>query len=60
MDNYEKARKAYYEAYKGINVKENEKIVLECKTTYCYLFALYVPEADIKAHEKIILEIKNP
>ena len=32
MNNEKKAEKAYYEACDGINVKENEKIVLECKT----------------------------
>ena len=31
MDNKEKAYNAYREAIKGINVKENEQIVLECK-----------------------------
>ena len=60
MNSYDKAGKAYYEARKGINVKENEKIVLECKTDWCYDFALNIPEADIKAHEKVILELKEP
>ena len=59
MNNYHKAAIAYYEAYKGINVKENEKIVLECKTIWCYNFARYIPAANIKAHEKVILEIKD-
>ena len=60
MDNEEKANEAYLQAIYGINVKENEKIVLETKTTWSYLFALYVPGADIKAHEQVILELKNP
>jgi len=60
MDNEEKAYNAYREAIKGINVKENEKIVLECKTYWCYNFAKYVLGADIKAHEKIILDLKDP
>jgi len=60
MNNEEKAQNAYYEALKGINIKENEKIVLKCKTRWSYYFALYVPGADIKAHEQIILELKNP
>ena len=59
MNNYDKADKAYREAFQGINVKENEKIVLECKTIWCYDFAKQIPGADIKAHEKIILEFKN-
>ena len=59
MDNNEKAEKAYYEARKDINVKENEKIVLECKTSWCYDFALSIPDADIKAHEIAILELKD-
>ena len=58
MDN-EKARKAYCEASNGINVKENEKIVLECKTSWCYEFARDIPGADIKAHEQAILELKD-
>jgi len=58
MDNY-KAYKAYIEALNGINVKENEKIVLECKTYWCYDFAKQIPRADIKAHEQVILEFKN-
>ena len=60
MDNYDKARKAYIEAREGINVKENEQIVLECKTFWSYGFALKIPGADIKAHEKVILELKDP
>ena len=56
-----KARKAYREACEGINVKENEKIVLECKISFwCYYFALNIPEANIKAHEQVLLEIKDP
>ena len=60
MDKYQKASDAYYEARKGINVKENEQIVLECKTDWCYNFALKIPGADIKEHEQVILELKNP
>jgi len=60
MDNDEKAYKAYYKAYNGVNVKENEKMVLECKTSWCYHFARYIPGANIKAHEQVILEIKDP
>jgi len=59
MDNYNKAYNAYYEARYGINVKENENIVLECKTTWSYAFAKDIKVADIKAHEKIILELKD-
>ena len=59
MNNEEKAQNAYYKARKGINVKEYEQIVLKCRTGWCYDFALNIPEADIKAHEKVILEIKN-
>ena len=58
MNNYEKARKAYIEAFKGINLKENEQIVLECKTDWCYYFARDIKGADIKAHEKVILELE--
>ena len=60
MDNEEKARKAYIETLEGINVKENEQIVLECETNWCYNFAADIPGADIKAHEKVILELKDP
>ena len=63
MNNYdkeEKARKAYNEARDGISVKENERIALECKTSWCYNFARYIPGADIKAHENAILELKDP
>ena len=60
MNNNEKARDAYWEAHDGINVKENEKIVLECKTSWCYNFAKNIPKADIKAHENAILELKDP
>ena len=60
MNNEEKAAKAYYEARQGINVKENEKIVLECKTDWCYYFARDIKGADIKVHEKVILELKDP
>ena len=60
MDNYDKAEKAYNEALNGFNIKENEKIVLEHRAGWSYLFALYVPGADIKAHEQVILELKNP
>ena len=59
MDNYEKARKSYIEACKGINVKENEQIVIECKTIWCYNFAACIPGADIKAHEQVILSGKD-
>jgi len=61
MDNKIKAMNAYVEARtKKSNIKENEKIVLECKTDWCYFFALNIPGADIKAHEQVILELKNP
>ena len=60
MNNYDKAKNAYWEARQDINIKENEQIVLETKTTWSYLFARYVPGADIKAHEQAILEIKDP
>ena len=42
------------------NIKENEKVVLECKTSWCYNFAKNIPKADIKAHEQVILELKDP
>ena len=60
LENYETAYSAYNKALNGINVKENEKIVLECKTFWSYDFALKIPETDIKNHEQIILELKNP
>ena len=60
MNNFEKAEKAYLEAYSDINIKENEQIVLECKTFLSYRFALKIPGADIKAHEQVILEFKDP
>jgi len=54
------AYKAYYQALNGINIKENEKIVLEIKdTNWCYQFAKNIPAADIKAHEKNLLELKD-
>ena len=60
MNNYNKARDAYYEACKGVNIKENEKITLDCKvSSWCYIFALRITGADIKAHEKVILELKD-
>jgi len=59
MNNFDKAAKAYTEARKGINVKKNERIVLECKTTWCYEFARDIHGADIKAHEQVILELKS-
>ena len=59
MNNFDKADKAYTEARKGINVKKNERIVLECKTTWCYEFARDIHGADIKAHEQVILELKS-
>ena len=60
MNNSDKAEKAYNKALKGINVKENEQIILECKNSWCYDFARDIHEANIRAHEKVILEIKNP
>ena len=67
MDRNNKACKAYWQSFyyanikeSDINIKENEKIVLECKTCWCYNFALNIPGADIKAHEKVILELKDP
>ena len=60
MSNEKKAKKAYYEARAGINVKENEKTLLECKTYWCFDFALNVPGADIKAHELALLELRDP
>jgi len=60
MDSYKEAKNAYYNAFFKIDVKENEKIVLESKdTNWCYEFAKNIPGADIKAHEQIILELKN-
>ena len=59
MNNYDKAQKAYIEAREGINIKENEQIVLECKTTWSYNFAKDIKGADIKAHEQVILGFKD-
>jgi len=54
------AEEAYEEAIKGINIQENENIVLKIKDHhYSYLFARDVPRANIKSHEKIILESKD-
>ena len=61
MDIFEKAGIAYNKAFNGINIKENEKIVLECKNLHwSYFFAKNIKGADIKAHERVILEFKNP
>ena len=66
MDKYEKvykesiASKAYWQAIDGINIKENEQIVLEYKTFWSYYFSRDIEKADIKAHEQIILELKDP
>ena len=60
MKDYNKAQNAYYEALDGIDVKENEQIVLESKTFLCYYFARDIPGADIKEHEQVILELKRP
>ena len=60
IDNYIKAQKAYYEACEGINVKKNEQILLKCKTIWSYFFARDILNADIKAHEQVILELKKP
>jgi len=50
----------YLEARRGINIQENEKIILESKDLYyCYCFAWIIKEANIKAHEKVVLESKN-
>ena len=59
MNSSEKSQRAYIEALKKINVKENEQIVLKCKTFLSYDFAKYIPGADIKAHEQVILELKD-
>jgi len=55
------AEEAHWEAaYECINIKENEKIVLESKDPhYCYWFAIYVPGTNIKELEEAILESKN-
>ena len=61
MNNHNKAYNAYYQANAGINIKKNQKIVLECKDPeVCFYFAKDIPGANIKAHEKILLELKHP
>ena len=60
MNNNKKAEDAYNKARDGINVKENEQIVLECKTSWCYFFARDIEEANTKAHEQVILDLKKP
>lgn len=53
----EELETALNNAKAGINVKENEQIVLSKKDSrLSYNFARSVPTADIKAHEKIVLE----
>lgn len=53
--------KAYNEAYDGINIKENEQIVLAYKNAhYSFNFALNIAIVDIESHEKVILESENP
>jgi len=49
--------KAYHEALEGINIQENEKIVLKSKNCYyCYGFAKYVLGANKEKLFKVILE----
>ena len=60
MDIFEKAGIAYNQAFDGINIKENEKIVLECKSpTYSFYFARYIPGANIENHFKVIFNSGN-
>jgi len=55
------AKEAYEEALRGINVKENEAIVLANKDNYySFYFARKVKGANIKAHEKIIIKNGSP
>ena len=60
MNNYNKAKAAYLQARDGINIKENEQIVLKCKNGWSYAFVISIKGADIKAHENVILELKDP
>ena len=61
MDIFEKTRIAYFEALNGINVKENEQIILQSKNlNWSYYFAKDIKGADIKAHEKVLLELNKP
>ena len=61
MNNYDdKACKAFWLAHIGINIEENEKIAFEAKTHWCYEFARNIPGVNIKAHEQVILELKDP
>ena len=54
-------QQAYYEASNGLNIAENEQIVLAGKNTkWCFYFALNIPEANIKAHEEIVIVSKDP
>lgn len=53
-------QEATEEAKQGINVKENEQIILAFNNAeYSYLFARDVKGADVKAHEKVILDSTN-
>lgn len=52
---------AYEEALKGINVKKNEALVLENKSSYhSFWFAKKIKGANIKAHERVIINNKKP
>jgi len=58
--NMKTAKEAYWEALKGINIKENEKIVLESKDIhYCCCFARNIFQANTKPFEELILERKE-
>ena len=55
------AKEAYWESIKGINIKENERIVIESKDLgYCCLFAKDILErADKEELIKVVLESGN-
>ena len=51
---------AYWEAYKGINIKENEQMVLESKSiAFCYYFARDVKDSNKEELFKVVLESGN-
>jgi len=54
------AEKAYLEALKGINIKENEKIVLQSKKShFCYIFARNVKDSNKEELFNIVLQSGN-
>lgn len=61
MYTIEEIYKAYSEACNGINIEENQEIIIQGKIAqYAYMFANHIKNSNIQRLQQVIIDDQNP